>query len=396
MEPVFLKNCTKVVGLVRGRLTAIQVDSVLVDEDGKIYYNTTSKTGHVIDCKRGVIGQAAYNGFLTTVRKELSEPATLDAASREDGVTTGVNQIVLWHVLAGSTGISIEGDCKYIEDRTSSLKQMLGHIKLICLREPNAKEETAASVQGGSEHPSFMLISDHEMLRDEYTNILSRLAEKATRDTKSIVYVLTGIDRRLVIRFMNKRKTTPLSDLLPWLASNLPNATIVVVTHGWISARDLELIMEMDKVYLVHCPYTSMSAGYGGFFPLKEALARMSQRLAIGTCIPGSKTPFTSMIDFLVLEKLLVSYNYWSPSPAVEEIAFMLYNGWKIVDRLKSCIEPGCKSDLIVYKKTPTYNYFSSSVLSAFKHLTPSLIVSDRGLLEVESLLESLESPQGE
>ena len=391
MEPILLKNCTRVIGLARGKLTVIPVESVLVNEYSEVHYNTSLKSGYVIDCERGVIVQAAYNGFLTLARRTFSEPVidnTVDEKRKKS--STALEHVVLWHILAGSTGFSIEGGCEDFENSVDELKQLFEHIKFICLREVRAGGEPLADKQSKSARPLCMLISDIDILSGEYTSVLSKLGERTTENAKSIVYVLTGIDRRLVLRFMSERRSTPLSTLLTWLTSHSPQVTVVIVTHGWISARDLELIANMEKVYLVHCPYTSMSSGYGGFFPLKEMLSRMPQRLVIGTCVPGNETPFTSMMDFLVLEKLLTSYNYWSPTPTVEDIAFMLYNGWKIVDELKSCIEPGCKPDLVVYKKASSHENLSSSMLFSLKRLVPSWIVSDRGPLKVESLLENL------
>jgi cytosine/adenosine deaminase-related metal-dependent hydrolase len=118
-----------------------------------------------------------------------------------------------------------------------------------------------------------------------------------------------------------------------------------IMAHlGWISSWEIELVKSMEA-HAVHCPTSNMKLATGGFFPLKEMLAR-GINVALGTDGPATNNTldiFREMKEAVLLER----QGYWEASVGAKDAIRMATLGGRKAVRLEGgVIERGAPADL--------------------------------------------------
>jgi len=385
MEPVYVFGCKGVLGFWKGAGGVLlkKVEAVTVSPRG-VSYAEHDKSGHVVDCKGGVLAQSFFNAFFSACF-DPSAPGAL--ASGQDCLAAEgeLQRALLWQLAGGSSGFALEAARETLSSPALAALVRLASAVLL--------ERRGARGEGSSERPpgaKALLLTERDLLegKGSAAELLS-----ASKDYAAI-YFLTGIGKRQFFEFLKAAGKTPLlllHELLEELESEeLVQRPIFVVTHGWMSSHDIEIVARSSNTYVVHCPYTAAASGADGFFPLQELLKSAPDRVAIATCSPGSKTPFARMLEIALLEKLLASYGYWSTLPALEEVARGLFNGWGALFPKKNCVDEGCAPDLYVYASP--FELPAEQLLGIPPTLPRYLVAPEKGLVDLADLAASIAS----
>lgn len=106
---------------------------------------------------------------------------------------------------------------------------------------------------------------------------------------------------------------------------------LIIVTKGWLTSSDLEVIRGMRNAHLVFCGIDSLEEGLGAWMPLHEVVndEELAGKFMLSSCRAPSKGGipwFRGPLSASVIASLMTRYYSWKRSITVDSMLDLIYN----------------------------------------------------------------------
>ncbi len=392
MEPILLKNCKGIIGLVNDQPVFLPKTYILYDETG-IRYDSIDKSGRVIECGKALVSQTFFNSHThaaMTLFRNVAEDSDLhgwlasvwqlEARLNEELVRLGSEKALLEFILTGTTGFM---DMYFYPIETVDIASKY-NVKILTGPTAIGKKYSVGELE--RQYIDFKNKTQYMKhvkpvigLHSIYTlslDFFKELSENPIIDDPYI-HIHVSETKEEVFNALREHGQTPVTLLYK---TGIITDKTVMVHLGWVTNRELEIIKE-KMPWLVHCPSANMKLATGGFFPLLDLVKSNYPRLLLGTDGAASNDSL-NMIHEARQALLIARNNYWSTEILPETTLSMAWRGWRLYNERKACISQGCKPDLFIIDLETVLNdkYIDRLVLTPPLY-GPWLVLSDGEIL---------------